>query len=136
VTVLNNKIFGRIGEDAAFAYLKEKGYRIVGMNYNTRHGELDIIALKRRVLVFAEVKTRSSLAYGYPAERIDYAKIGRMRKAATEFCRVDGAGHRVPLYIWKFRYTRKYKKRRFDTVEIIADEQGVKRLTHTENVFR
>lgn len=135
MTVLNNKIFGRIGEDAALGYLKEKGYRIVGMNYNTRHGELDIIALRRKVLVFVEVKTRRNLAYGYPAGHIDYAKMGRMRRAATEFCRVDGANHRVPLYIWKLRYTRKYKKRRFDTVEIIADENGVKRLTHTENAF-
>ncbi len=132
---MNNKTFGRIGEDAAMGYLKKKGYRIVGMNYNTRHGELDIIALRRRVLVFVEVKTRKSTAYGLPAGRIDYAKIGRMRRAATEFCRTDGIGRRVPLYLWKFRYTKKYKKRRFDTIEIIADENGVKRLTHTENVF-
>ena len=133
---MNSKTFGRIGEDAALAYVKEQGYRIVGMNYNTRHGELDIIALKKGVLVFIEVKTRRSISYGYPAERIDYGKINRMRKAMTEFCRVDGVGHRVPLYLWKFRYTRKYKKRRFDTIEIISDGETVKRLTHTENVFR
>lgn len=133
---MNSKTFGRIGEDAALAYVKEQGYRIVGMNYNTRHGELDIIALKKGVLVFIEVKTRRSISYGYPAERIDYGKISRMRKAMTEFCRVDGVGHRVPLYLWKFRYTRKYKKRRFDTIEIISDGETVKRLTHTENVFR
>lgn len=132
---MNNRTFGRIGEDAAAEYLKERGYRIVGMNYNTKHGELDIIALRRRVLVFVEVKTRSSLRYGTPAGHIDFAKIGRLRRAATEFCRTDGTGWRVPLYIGRFRYTRKYKKRRFDVIEIIADSEGATRLTHTENVF-
>lgn len=133
---MNNKIFGRIGEDAAEKYLKEKGYRIVGMNYNTTHGELDIIALRRRVLVFVEVKTRRNLDYGYPGGRIDYRKVGRMRRAATEFCRVDGIGHRVPLYIGNFRYTGRYKSRRFDLIEIIADEEGPKRITHTQNIFK
>ncbi len=132
---MNNKTFGRIGEDAALEYLKDRGYRIVGMNYNTVHGELDIIALRRRVLVFVEVKARRSLAYGYPGERITYRKISGMRRAATEFCRVDGVGNRVPLYIGNFRYTRKYKKRRFDLIEIIADEEGAKRITHTKNIF-
>jgi len=132
---LNNKIFGRIGEDAALAYLKEKKYKIVGMNYNTRHGELDIIALRRGVLVFVEVKARRDLKYGLPSDSVGRQKISHLKSAAYEFCKIDGAKGKVPFYLGKLRYTRKYKKRRFDVIELIADEQGVKRLTHTENVF-
>lgn len=132
---MSNRTFGKAGEDAAVEYLKKQGYRIIGLNYNTLHGELDIISLRRGVLVFTEVKTRSSFGRGAPGCRMDYEKISRLRRAATEFCRADGTGRRVPLYIGPFRYTRKYKKRRFDLLEILTHDEDVIRLTHTENVF-
>lgn len=135
MTALNSKTFGRVGEDIAADYLREKGYRIVAQNYNTYDGELDIVALKRRVLVFVEVKTVSSLAYGYPWQRITAHKKWAMRRAAAEFCKVDGSERRVPLYRGKHRYTRRYKSKRFDIIEIVAKNSAPMRITHTQNIF-
>ncbi len=64
----------RRGEDAAAAALRERGYRIVARNVRLRRGELDIIAEDHGTLVFVEVKTRRSRAYGTPAEAVTPAK--------------------------------------------------------------
>ena len=48
-----------IGEDIAVNYLKKKGYKIIERNFRKGYGEIDIIALKKNVLVFVEVKTRT-----------------------------------------------------------------------------
>ncbi len=53
--------FGRWGEDAACLYLRLKGYRIVARNHRTSYGEIDIIAKRKKTLVFIEVKSRKSL---------------------------------------------------------------------------
>lgn len=50
---------GRIGEDIAAKYLKNKGFSIVFLNYRKKYGEIDIIAQKGRILHFIEVKTVS-----------------------------------------------------------------------------
>lgn len=56
--------FGRAGEDAAAAFLKKKGYRILERNYRARVGEVDIIAEHKKTVVFVEVKSRSSDEFG------------------------------------------------------------------------
>ena len=57
---------GREGEDAAEAYLKKKGYRIVEKNFRCKLGEIDIIAELGGVVVFIEVKARADHQYGHP----------------------------------------------------------------------
>lgn len=59
-----------LGEDAACVYLKRKGYRIIERNFRRGYGEIDIIALKKRTLVFIEVKTRSQNKFGTPFESV------------------------------------------------------------------
>lgn len=135
MTALSNGTFGRIGEDIAEQYLKSRGYRIIGMNYNTYHGELDVIALRRRTLVFVEVKAKSTLRYGYPWQELTRHKMGNLRRAAAEFRKVDGSGKRVPVYLGRLRFTKKYKRIRFDLLEIIINGERAIRITHTENVF-
>lgn len=79
------QIFGKEGEQIAENYLKKKGYRLVERNYRCRGGELDLIALDRRVIVFVEVKTRSDDRFGIPFESVDNRKQRRMIKAALLF---------------------------------------------------
>lgn len=76
---------GQRGEDAAARYLKRQGYRILARGLDSRLGELDIIAVDGRTIVFVEVKTRRSTDAGHPAEAIDPRKEQRMTQAALAY---------------------------------------------------
>ena len=72
---------GKIGEIATAEYLLKLGFTILGRNWRTRGGELDLIAKSPAGKVhFVEVKTRSSLAFGHPLEAIDRDKAHRLQK--------------------------------------------------------
>lgn len=79
---MDKKEFGDFGEEIAAEYMKKDGCEIVARNFSCRAGELDIIAKKGRELIFCEVKTRASDAYGYPAEAVNAEKRARVRRAA------------------------------------------------------
>ncbi len=79
------KILGRSGEDRAARHLANLGYRVLERNYSTRQGEIDLIALDRETIVFVEVKTRTSDAYGAPELAVDQRKQERMVKAALGY---------------------------------------------------
>jgi putative endonuclease len=85
-----NKPLGRRGEDAAVRYLKRKGYRILARGLDSRLGELDIIAVDGRTVVFVEVKTRQSGEAGHPTEAIDERKQRRMTQAALAYLKAQG----------------------------------------------
>lgn len=76
---------GRHGEQLAAEHLEAAGLQILARNWRCREGELDIVARDGAVLVFAEVKTRSSLAYGSPAEAVNRAKSARIRQLALRW---------------------------------------------------
>jgi len=76
---------GRHGEDIAAGHLEAAGLQILVRNWRCRAGELDIVARDGSVLVFAEVKTRSSLAYGLPAEAVNRTKAARIRQLAMQW---------------------------------------------------
>src|SRR5574344_1682542 len=69
-----NKITGQCGEDFAARFLVKNKYKIIERNHRNKMGEIDIIATKDEDLVFVEVKTRSSLNFGTPAEAVTYYK--------------------------------------------------------------
>ena len=73
---------GRFGEDVAAQHLLAAGLQILERNWRCREGELDIVARDGSELVFVEVKTRSSLAFGTPAEAVGPAKAARLRRLA------------------------------------------------------
>jgi len=77
---------GRQGEELTCRFLKKHGYRIVARNYLTPFGEADIIALKKGVYCFVEVKTRTSGEIAMPYEAVNEAKRARYRKIAWSFC--------------------------------------------------
>jgi putative endonuclease len=82
---LLKKILGREGEDQAANYLIRQGYRILERNYRTASGEIDLIALDKDAVVFVEVKTRTSDAYGAPELAVTPQKQRRMIKTALGY---------------------------------------------------
>lgn len=76
---------GQKGEQAAARYLEENGYIIARRNYRYRRAEVDIIATQGDVLVFVEVKTRSSAVFGFPEEAVSTHKEAQLLSAAEEY---------------------------------------------------
>ena len=65
---------GKEGEDLAASFLEQKGFRVLERNYRYKRSEIDLIVARGNWLVFVEVKARSSSAFGYPEEFVDYNK--------------------------------------------------------------
>ena len=84
---MNNtrQLLGKEGEKVAERYLRKKGYRVVERNYRCSAGEVDLIVLDRRVIVFVEVKTRTDHRFGTPLEAVEFRKQQKMIQAAQFF---------------------------------------------------
>lgn len=78
-------VLGKAGEDLAAEYMKRKGYVILHRNYRSRSGEIDIIAMQGRTLVFAEVKTRKSTVFGSPATAVTTRKQAQISRTAEDY---------------------------------------------------
>jgi putative endonuclease len=63
----------------------DAGYRVIDRNWRCREGELDVVVARGQVLVFCEVKTRRSTAFGIPAEAVTYTKQRRLRTLAMRW---------------------------------------------------
>jgi putative endonuclease len=79
------KSLGDRGEDAAAKFLKRQGFHILARSLDSPLGELDIVAVDGRTVVFVEVKTRRSDDAGRPSEAIDQRKEQRMTQAALAY---------------------------------------------------
>jgi len=84
---LFRKLLGQKGEDRAAHFLAGQGYKILERNYRTRAGEIDLIALHEGMVVFVEVKTRTSSLFGAPELAVTPRKQQRMAKAALGYLR-------------------------------------------------
>jgi putative endonuclease len=76
---------GARGARAAARFLQRRGYIIVARGQRDRLGELDLVAVDGRTIVFVEVKTRSSNDGGHPADAVDQEKQRRLTRAALAF---------------------------------------------------
>ena len=76
---------GAQGERIAAAHLETCGLVVSERNYRTRYGEIDLIARDGEQIVFTEVRTRRSTAYGTPEESLTPRKQARLVKAALEY---------------------------------------------------
>ena len=81
---------GKRGERAAACYLKRRGYKIVSRGGRGRLGELDLVAIDGRTVVFIEVKTRTSHDAGHPADAVDQAKQRQLTRLALAFLKRHG----------------------------------------------
>lgn len=85
---------GAEGENLAARFLEDKGFEIVARNYRHRHLEIDLIARKDNWLIFVEVKTRSSVAFGEPEQFVTNQKARKIFQAAEEYIyAIDWHGH-------------------------------------------
>lgn len=90
---MSDKIkIGNKGEELAANFLVEKGYEIVARNYRYKHAEIDIIARLHNFLVFVEVKTRHSTAFGEPENFVNKHKAGKIMEGAEQFM-IDNQYH-------------------------------------------
>lgn len=102
------------GEGRAAKYLKSSGYTLLKRNYRTPFGEVDIVAKKGDVVVFAEVKTRSSATFGQPNEAVDLSRMARYVRSANYYF----AGRECDCTV------------RFDIIEVAGGH-----INHIENAF-
>jgi putative endonuclease len=79
------QLLGQEGERLAEQYLKRKGYKVVERNYRCLSGEVDLIVLDQRVIVFVEVKTRTDDRFGTPFDAVEMRKQQKMIRAAQFF---------------------------------------------------
>lgn len=119
--LFGRKALGARGEDAAARYLRRNGCRVVAHGYRDRLGELDLVCVKDRRLVFVEVKTRKSDVTGAPVEAVDVRKQRRVTAAAERFIRRhDLQG--VPV--------------QFDVVSVVWPEsERTPRIMHYPNAY-
>ena len=115
---------GEDGETLAQEMYLDKGFRIEEKNYRCKIGEIDLICVRGKLLVFCEVKCRRSLVFGIPAEAVNANKIRHIRLVASWYLTQN------------MRINRLYNDfdMRFDVVEAIfvGDEHE---LNHLENAF-
>ncbi len=81
---------GEYGERLACEYLTGLGYEILDRNWRCGQGEVDIVARDGRCLVFCEVKTRRSTAFGSPVEAVTPVKAARLRRLAVSWLQEHG----------------------------------------------
>lgn len=77
------QILGAAGEDLAAAWYEGRGYQVVARNWRCRQGELDLVVRSSGLVVFCEVKSRSSPAFGTPFEAVTVDKQRRIRRLAA-----------------------------------------------------
>ena len=81
-----NKETGNRGESLAAEYLQIKGYKILGRNYRSKWGEVDIVAKDKDIIVFVEVKTKTTDKYGEPWEMVSPWKVEQVKRMGELWC--------------------------------------------------
>jgi putative endonuclease len=111
---------GAYGERVAARALGELGMTVLDRNWRSRQGELDIVALDGDELVIVEVKTRSGLAFGHPAEAVTRAKVARLRRLAAE---------------WLGKHDVHARDVRIDVVAVLRRRSGAALVEHVRGVL-
>jgi putative endonuclease len=114
------RVLGDSGEDLAAALYRRQGFAIVDRNYRCRIGELDIVARRGSLLVFCEVKTRSTDRWGDPSEAVGPVKQGRLRRLAG---------------LWLATHRVRAEEIRFDVVTVSALAGAPPRVTQLADAF-
>ena len=116
---MNNKDTGFFGENRAAEYLIQNSFEILFRNWRYKHLEIDIIASKNGILHIIEVKTRSSIQFGYPEQSIHAKKM--------QFLKNAGAIFQYQYPTWKYL--------QFDVVSIFLNTQNEWELLFIEDVY-
>ena len=115
-----NKEIGVLGENTACKFLKKKHYKILERNFVSKYGEIDIIAKHKKELIFVEVKTRSSKAYGGGIGAVNFHKRRNIVMTSQVYMKNSGYSG----------------ARRYDIIEVYIDENNeIAEINHIENGF-
>ena len=109
---------GKEGEALAANFLVSKGFEIIERNYRHKQSEIDLIVKKNNWLIFVEVKLRTSDAYGFPEDFVDYKKAKNI---------IDGAEEYTYQKDWQGNV-------RYDIVSI-REIRGEREIVHIEDAF-
>ena len=110
---------GQKGEDMAVKFLENKGYQVLEKNWRYKKAELDVICKKDEILIFVEVKTRTTTKYGMPEDFVSKSKRKLMFGAANAY--MVKVGHE-----WEIR---------FDVISVIMNSLYPPKITHFEDAF-
>ncbi|MDQ1732351.1 MAG: putative endonuclease [Pseudonocardiales bacterium] len=113
-------VLGRYGEQIAAHCLADAGLQILETNWRCARGEIDILARDGATLVICEVKTRSSVAFGDPAEAVSRAKSQRLRTLAT---------------MWLSGQSDHFDALRFDVVSVLTRANRPALVRHLRSAF-
>jgi putative endonuclease len=114
-----NRSVGEYGERLAARRLVEDGMVLVDRNWRCEAGEIDLVLREGEVLVFCEVKTRSSAAFGHPLEAVAREKADRLRMLAGRWIHEHGVSARGV---------------RIDLVGVLMQKRGRAEITHLRGV--
>lgn len=117
---MNHIELGKWGEAKARSFLSAKGYQILATHYQIKSGEIDIVAQDADVIVFVEVKTRRSSAFGTPAEAVNYRKQRKIIATALCYLQFSALQDRAV---------------RFDVIEVYLSFQQKSQIHHIINAF-
>ncbi len=115
----NHNDLGKNGEATARDYLLSRGYEIIAVNWRFGRAEIDLVARQGDILVFVEVKTRSSSRFGEPAAFLSRAQEQRLTDAAGVY--MESAGYDGEI--------------RFDVIGVVWSDEGPPLLDHVEDAF-
>ncbi|MET3112860.1 putative endonuclease [Pedobacter sp. CG_S7] len=110
---------GRYGEQLAKLFLEEKGYRIMEQNWVYGRAEIDLIVFKDEIIIFVEVKTRSSVAFGEPEDFVCWKKEQQLEFASLEY--IERRNHQGEI--------------RFDIIAIVFENKKLYKINHIEDAF-
>ena len=120
---------GNLGENAAARFLKRHRYKILERNYVGKRGEIDIIASKKKMMVFVEVKTRSTenanARESRPSASVDSQKQRRLIHVANEYARTV---HKENGCMMRMDIIEVY-------TETINNKLKIRKIVHIENAF-
>jgi putative endonuclease len=79
------KKIGKLGENLAIRFLRDKGYQILEKNVYFRSGEIDLLTKHKGKIVFFEIKTRTNKKFGYPEESLNKKKMAKISQAINNY---------------------------------------------------
>jgi putative endonuclease len=119
---MNRKSLGQEGELIAERFLKSKGYKIIDRNFNTRWGELDIVAQQGAEIAFVEVRTRTSADFMKPEESVNFTKQEHLKKAAQMWLAKHHPVEPPPC--------------RFDVISVLIEADKKPEIEHFRDAFQ
>ncbi|KAA8885209.1 YraN family protein [Nocardia colli] len=116
----DKRALGARGEELAAQFLETAGIEIVSRNWRCKYGELDMIVRDAGVTAFVEVKTRSGLGFGIPAESVTFIKQQRIRRLSL---------------LWLAEQDGPWRQIRFDVVSVLLARGHEPVIDHLKAVF-